>query len=158
MLSLNLPKTRPRCCSSGYSLSCLHRTLRTRFLQRPWLSSMQQPQAENFNRNRKRSLHRQSPAQPASAGPPGFDSLRLQDGVSVRPHAQSGHKQARLQHNSYRPGVVSAVAGLEQPAAPAAAGARTSSTTRAHLTEVRFGELPICSATKRYYSPVTCCD
>ena len=112
---------------------------------------MQQPQGENFNRNRKRSLHRQSAAQPASAGPPGFDSLHLQDSVGMHPHAQPGQKQARLQHNSHRPGVVSAVAGLEQPVAPAGAGAgaRTSSTTRAHLTEVRFAELPICSATKR---------
>ena len=139
----------PRCCSSGYTLSCLHRTLRSRFLQRSWLSSMQQAQGENSGRNRKRSLHRQSAAQPPSAGPPGFDSLHLRDGM--HPQGQPGQKQARRMHSSHRAGLVSAVAGLEPEVAqaPADSSARTSSTTRAHLTDVHFADLAICSATKR---------
>ncbi|KAL3162374.1 hypothetical protein ABBQ32_010052 [Trebouxia sp. C0010 RCD-2024] len=140
--------------SGGYSLSCLHRTLRSRFLQRSWLSSMQQAQGENSNRNRKRSLHRQSAAQPPSAGPPGFDSLHLRDGNGMPPQGQPGQKQARRMHSSHRAGMVNAVAGLETDVAQAPPGsnARTSSTTRAHLTDVHFADLAICSATKRALS------
>ncbi len=125
---------------------------------------MQQPQGRpqsghNANRNRKRSLQRQSAAEPVSAGPPGFESLHLQDGHGMHPSSQPGQKQARLQQHSRSQGLTTASAAsqaelvLAEPlsASPQASqGARTSSTTRAHLTDVHFADLPICSATKRY--------
>lgn len=129
---------------------------------------MQQPQSRpqsghNANRNRKRSLQRQSGAGPVPAGPPGFESLHLQDGQGMHSSSQPGQKQARLQQHSRSQGLTTASAAgqaelvLAEPlsASPLASqGARTSSTTRAHLTDVHFADLPICSATKRALAEV----
>lgn len=147
----------------GSCLSCLNRIFSPRLLSSS-LNSMQQPQGRpqsghNANRNRKRSLQRQSGAGTVSAGPPGFASLHLQDGQGMHRSSEPGQKQARLQQHPRSQGLTTASAAsqaelvLAEPlsASPQASqGARTSSTTRAHLTDVHFADLPICSATKRY--------
>lgn len=81
----------------------------------------------------------------------------------MHPSSQPGQKQARLQQHSRSQGLTTASAAsqaelvLAEPvsASPLASqGARTSSTTRAHLTDVHFADLPICSATKRALAEV----
>ncbi len=155
--------TYPSVCRGGFHLTCLYRACYTRALPTSVYSTMQQApghpasqSSQNTNRNRKRSLQRQSGV---SAGPPGFESLHLQDGRGMHTTSEPGQKQARLQQRPRPQGLatVSAVSQAEpvlsQPppgsAQAPAQGARTSSTTRAHLTEVHFADLPICSATKR---------
>ena len=69
------------------------------------------------------------------------------------------HKQKRDQH------AVSAVKPLTGTAGPNSSGngkanptSRTSSTTRAHLTETTFASLPISALTKRAIAEVLCYD
>lgn len=71
---------------------------------------------------------------------------------------EPGQKQAKLSPRSQGLATASAAAlaepGMSQQPSATGQGVRTSSTTRAHLTDVHFADLEICSATKRALAEV----
>lgn len=136
-------------CNTASCRPCKNASLVRQHLLQSQLSpllfqAMQQSDRPQGGRQR----HKRHFQSAAAGAPPGLQqraSEQLQ-------HSATGFKQAKTSPDAKSAGSLPAAAFIGQ-ANGAASGSlqhvRTSSTTRAHLTDVHFRDLAICEATKR---------